>query len=76
MGKLKREVEKAKRTLSFQMCAKLEIESFKSGNDLSETFTRAKFEELDIGLLCKTLKPGEKVLKDAGIKKEISMMYA
>ena len=70
MGKLKREVEKAKRTLSSQMSTKLEIESFEGGNDLSETLTRAKFEELNVDLFRKTLKPVEKVLKDAGMKKE------
>ena len=48
MGKLKREVEKAKRTLSNQQSTRLEIESFGNGNDLSETLTRAKFEELDL----------------------------
>lgn len=36
MGKLKREVEKAKRTLSSQMSTKIEIESFENGNDFSE----------------------------------------
>lgn len=50
MGKLKREVERAKRTLSSQMSVRLEIESFFDGKDLSETLTRAKFEELNIDL--------------------------
>lgn len=36
MGKLKREVEKAKRTLSSQMSTKIEIEAFEGGNDFSE----------------------------------------
>ncbi|GAA5946399.1 hypothetical protein JCM3765_000227 [Sporobolomyces pararoseus] len=70
MGKLKREVEKAKRTLSSQMSTKLEIESFFEGEDLSETLTRAKFEELNMDLFRKTMKPVEQVLKDAGVKKE------
>jgi heat shock protein 5 len=70
LGKLKREVEKAKRTLSSQMSTKLEIESFENGNDLSETLTRAKFEEINMDLFRKTLKPVEQVLKDAGVKKE------
>lgn len=70
MGKLKREVENAKRTLSSQMSAKLEIESFFNGKDLSETLTRAKFEELNLDLFRKTMKPVEQVLKDAGVKKE------
>jgi heat shock protein 5 len=69
MGKLKREVEKAKRALSSQMSVKLEIEAFFDGDDLSETLTRAKFEELNIDLFKKTLKPVEKVLKDAGLGK-------
>ena len=70
MGKLKREVEKAKRTLSNQQSTKIEIESFEDGNDFSETLTRAKFEELNMDLFRKTMKPVEQVLKDAGLKKE------
>jgi heat shock protein 5 len=69
MGKLKREVEKAKRTLSAQKTAKIEIESFFKGEDFSETLTRAKFEELNNDLFKKTLKPVEQVLKDAKLKK-------
>lgn len=70
MGKLKREVEKAKRTLSSQMSVKIEVESFFEGTDLSETLTRAKFEELNLDLFRKTMKPVEQVLKDANFKKE------
>ncbi|KAI9345867.1 heat shock protein 70 family [Zopfochytrium polystomum] len=69
MGKLKREVEKAKRALSSQMSVKLEIESFSDGDDISEALTRAKFEELNIDLFKKTLKPVKKALKDAGLGK-------
>lgn len=69
MGKLKREVEKAKRTLSSQMSTTIEIESFHNGKDFSETLTRAKFEELNMDLFKKTMKPVERVLKDANIKK-------
>jgi heat shock protein 5 len=69
MGKLKREVEKAKRTLSSQMSTRIEIEAFHNGQDFSETLTRAKFEELNVDLFKKTLKPVEQVLKDAKIKK-------
>jgi len=46
--KLRREVEKAKRTLSAQHQARIEIESFFEGEDFSETLTRAKFEELNM----------------------------
>ncbi|KAA8910040.1 heat shock protein 70 family [Sphaerosporella brunnea] len=70
MGKLKREVEKAKRTLSSQMSTRIEIEAFYDGKDFSETLTRAKFEELNMDLFKKTLKPVEQVLKDAKVKKE------
>jgi hypothetical protein len=70
LGKLKREVEKAKRTLSSQQSTRLEIESFEDGNDFSETLTRAKFEELNLDLFRKTMKPVEQVLKDANVKKE------
>ncbi|CAF4207635.1 unnamed protein product, partial [Rotaria sordida] len=41
-------VEKAKRTLSSQYQANIEIESFFDNEDFSETFTRAKFEELNM----------------------------
>jgi len=70
LQKLRREVEKAKRTLSTQYQAKVEIESFFDGEDFSETLSRAKFEELNIELFKSTLKPVKKVLDDAGMKKE------
>ena len=70
LGKLKREVEKAKRTLSCQQSTRIEIEAFENGNDFSETLTRAKFEELNMDLFRKTMKPVEQVLKDANLKKE------
>ncbi|KAI0830132.1 heat shock protein 70 [Trametes gibbosa] len=70
LGKLKREVEKAKRTLSSQQSTRIEIESFENGNDFSETLTRAKFEELNMDLFRKTMKPVNQVLKDANLKKE------
>ncbi|PIL34228.1 transporter [Ganoderma sinense ZZ0214-1] len=70
MGKLKRETEKAKRTLSSQQAAHIEIEAFEGGNDFSETLTRAKFEELNMDLFRRTMKPVERVLRDAKVKKE------
>lgn len=70
MGKLKREAEKAKRTLSSQKTARIEIESFFEGKDFTETLTRAKFEELNIDLFKRTLKPVKQVLDDAKMKKE------
>ncbi|KAI0903999.1 heat shock protein 70 family [Ustulina deusta] len=70
MGKLKREAEKAKRTLSSQKTARIEIESFFEGKDFTETLTRAKFEELNIDLFKRTLKPVKQVLDDAKMSKE------
>ncbi|KAF7298149.1 hypothetical protein HMN09_01036400 [Mycena chlorophos] len=67
MGKLKRAAEQAKKTLSTQQSARIEIESFEGGNDFSETLTRAKFEELNLALFRRTLEPVRRVLKDAGI---------
>ena len=69
MGKLKREVEKAKRTLSSQMSTRIEIDSFHQGKDFSDTLSRAKFEELNHDLFKKTLKTVEQVLRDAKVAK-------
>ena len=70
MGKLKRAVEQAKRQLSSQASVKVEIEAFYQGEDMSETLTRAKFEEINNDLFRKTLKPVEQVLKDAKVRKD------
>jgi heat shock protein 5 len=67
--KLRREVEKAKRALSTQHQTRIEIESFFDGEDFSETLTRARFEELNMDLFRSTLKPVQKVLEDADLKK-------
>merc|ERR1711998_224431 len=67
--KLRREVERAKRALSNTHQQRIEIEGFFDGADLSETITRAKFEELCMDLFKKTLGPVEKVLDDASLKK-------
>jgi heat shock protein 5 len=67
--KLRREVEKAKRALSSQHQARVEVESFFDGDDFSETLTRARFEELNMDLFKSTMKPVHQVLEDAGLKK-------
>merc|ERR1711887_319802 len=69
LQKLRREVEKAKRSLSSAFQVSVEIESFFDGEDFSETLTRAKFEELNAELFKSTLNPVKKVLEDAGMKK-------
>ncbi|XP_033642715.1 endoplasmic reticulum chaperone BiP-like [Asterias rubens] len=65
--KLRREVEKAKRALSSQHQARVEIESFFDGEDFSETLTRAKFEELNADLFRSTLKPVKSVMDDSDL---------
>eukprot|EP00936_MAST-01D_sp_MAST-1D-sp1_P001583 g1583.t1 len=69
MQKLRRECERVKRALSSQKTAKLEIDSLMDGEDLVETLTRAKFEELNMDLFKKTMGPVKKVMKDGGIEK-------
>lgn len=67
--KLRREVEKAKRTLSSEHRTKIEIESFFQHEDFSETLTRAKFEELNMDLFRSTLVPVKSAMKDAKLEK-------
>ncbi len=67
--KLRREVERVKRTLSTQHQARVEVEALFDGVDFSESLTRARFEELNMDLFKKTLTPVTKVLSDAGLKK-------
>jgi len=69
LQKLRREVERVKRTLSSQHQARLEIEGLIDGIDFSETLTRARFEELNLDLFKKTLSPVQKVLEDADMSK-------
>jgi len=68
--KLRREVEKAKRSLSSGHQTKIEIESFFEGRDFSETLTRAKFEELNADLFKSTLDPVKKVMADGNLEKD------
>jgi heat shock protein 5 len=67
--KLKREVERAKKVLSTQTQARIDIESFFDGQDFSETLSRARFEELNDDLFRKTIGPVEKVISDSKLKK-------
>merc|ERR1719389_198053 len=69
LQKLRREVEKAKRALSSTHQTRVEIEALFDGTDLSETLTRARFEELNNDLFKDTLKPVKQVLEDGGLKK-------
>merc|ERR1711896_80691 len=69
LQKLRREVEKAKRALSSTHQARVEIEALYDGHDLSETLTRARFEELNADLFKNTLGPVKQVMEDSGLKK-------
>ena len=69
LQKLRKEVERVKRASSSQQQARLEVEDLVEGVDLSETLTRARFEELNNDLFKKTLGPVGQVFKDAGLSK-------
>merc|ERR1712134_140693 len=69
LQKLRREVEKAKRALSSTHQARVEVEGLFDGVDLSETLTRARFEEINNDLFKNTLGPVKQVLEDSGLKK-------
>ncbi|GAA0155565.1 Hsp70 family chaperone [Lithospermum erythrorhizon] len=68
-GKLRKECERAKRALSSQHQVRVEIESLFDGIDFSEPLTRAKFEELNLDLFKKKMRPVKKALEDANLKK-------
>eukprot|EP00466_Bigelowiella_natans_P020088 jgi/Bigna1/46923/estExt_Genewise1.C_80120 len=69
LAKLRREAEKAKRTLSTSESVQIEIESLVDGEDFETTLSRAKFEQLNDDLFRKTLKPVKQALKGAGLNK-------
>merc|ERR1719263_1443388 len=64
LQKLRRECERAKRSLSSQHQVRVEIESLYDGVDLSEPLTRARFEELNADLFKKTMGPVKKAMED------------
>lgn len=65
LQKLRKEVERVKRALSSQLSARIEIEDLIPGYDLSETLSRAKFEELNDAIFERTILPVKRVLADA-----------
>lgn len=70
LQKLRREVENAKRTLSNQYQAEIDIPAFHDGIDFSEKLTRAMFEEINIDLFKKVIAPMQRALDDGRLKKE------
>ena len=69
LRKLQTACENAKKTLSSNTIANLEIDSFYDGIDYNTSVTRAKFESLCSDLFRKTFEPVEKVLSDSKISK-------
>lgn len=69
MRRLRTACERAKRTLSSQVQASIEVDSLFDGQDFYISMTRARFEELNMELFRSTLGPVEKVLKDAKMDK-------
>jgi len=65
LQKLRKEVERVKRALSSQLSARIEIEDLIPGYDLSETMSRARFEELNDAIFERTILPVKRVLADA-----------
>nr|BDT62810.1 MAG: MjHSP70-2-like protein [Metapenaeus joyneri majanivirus] len=70
LRRLKSACEQVKRTLSSALHASLDIDSLIDGIDISFSVTRALFQKICSDLFEKTLKPVEKVLTDAKMKKE------
>jgi len=69
LARLRKACEAAKRQLSTQPEARVEVDSLVEGFDFSEKITRSKFEELNMDLFKGTLIPVQKVLEDAKLKK-------
>jgi L1 cell adhesion molecule like protein len=69
LRKLQTSCENAKKTLSSNTVANLEIDSFYDGIDYNTSISRAKFESLCSDLFRKTFEPVEKVLSDSKISK-------
>eukprot|EP00667_Euglena_gracilis_P003752 EG_transcript_3760 len=67
-ARLKRACEDAKRMLSNQPEARVEVDNIAEGFDLSEKITRAKFEELNMDLFKKTLDPVKDVLRQGKLE--------
>jgi len=69
VSKLRHEVERAKRVLSTAHTVRVEVDNIADGLDVSETITRARFEELCSDLFKRTIAPVRKALEDADLRK-------
>ncbi|KAJ3495257.1 hypothetical protein NLG97_g3527 [Lecanicillium saksenae] len=66
--RLKREVERAKCTLSSRTSAHIRIDSFFGGKDFSEILTRAKFEEVNADCFKQSIACIDQLLKEADMR--------
>ncbi|XP_074272609.1 heat shock 70 kDa protein 18-like [Silene latifolia] len=69
LGRLRAACERAKRNLSSQTDASIEIDCLIDGIDFCSTITRARFENFNIDLFEKCLEPVEDCLKAAKMRK-------
>jgi len=69
LRRLRTACERAKRTLSSQTSANIEIDSLYEGVDFQGSITRARFEDLCGDYFRSTLKPVEQVLNDSKMSK-------
>jgi heat shock 70kDa protein 1/2/6/8 len=69
LRRLRTACERAKRTLSTQTQAHIEIDSLYGGVDFYSTVTRARFEDMNSDYFRRCIKPVEKVLIDSKIAK-------
>ncbi|KAL6145933.1 hypothetical protein ACLB2K_056616 [Fragaria x ananassa] len=67
LGRLRSACEKAKRRLSFVSSVDIELDCLDKGIDFYLTFTRAKFEQLNMDFFNKCMEPVEKCLGDANM---------
>ncbi|CAI8612063.1 unnamed protein product [Vicia faba] len=69
LRRLRTACERAKRTLSFDTDAAIDIDSLYEGIDFQSSLTRAKFEKLNLDLFEKCIKTVESCLTDSKISK-------
>jgi L1 cell adhesion molecule like protein len=67
--RLRTACERAKRILSTNNSANIELEAFYDGQDFNSSISRAKFEDLCGHLFKKTIEPVENVMKDSKLDK-------
>jgi L1 cell adhesion molecule like protein len=67
LRRLRNACEKAKRRLSFAFATDIEVDCLHQGIDFYTTFTRAKFEQMNMDYFNKCMEPVEKCLRDANM---------